>query len=506
MPMLALGSAPQLQHLVDLESWRGDRFDASRAGAWIALLLEAGEPAVKRMLKNADDEFLALLVGRWIRVEQLQYEDTAEVHGHGHGDAGTEKGWSTPDGYHRFNPVIPEHAPAIQRFLHLFYREFPDRYQRALWTALWDLPSETEEQALRWRRSRLEEHGFPPWDEALDVYAPAAGEAAHPEPLEPADRDGLAAPRVLVATVPTREITTAIDALPPESRERVLHEFVSLANRLLVADRADAGDPSAHRGALRKAAGYLSIALRDRAANDPSRIGSTLERMPLVELFREGHGKAVDLQGRARRLSHDGWASTHADSLELLDFPIRQRVEGLLQPRPKYFELDEQRGVGELRDFESHEELDETRAALGMAEIVGSLLVDRLGFDPRDALGGVPPGGASSLKLSGAFLTALAWHATDGRLATEPLPPAVVADFLRDVASRRTADPEAGAGALDGLVRTVVERFSLDPRQAPVLTAFGRYCLEQLVEECGGLDPSVPPDPRYVTCLRLTPE
>ena len=44
LPMLALASASQITHLLDLESWRRDRFDPERAGAWVALLCEAGEP------------------------------------------------------------------------------------------------------------------------------------------------------------------------------------------------------------------------------------------------------------------------------------------------------------------------------------------------------------------------------------------------------------------------------------------------------------------------------
>ena len=37
LPLLALASAPQLLHLIDLESWRRDEFDPGRSGAWIAL-------------------------------------------------------------------------------------------------------------------------------------------------------------------------------------------------------------------------------------------------------------------------------------------------------------------------------------------------------------------------------------------------------------------------------------------------------------------------------------
>ena len=60
MPLMKLASASQILHLLDLESWRRDRFDGDRSGAWVALLLEADESALRRFLRTADDEHLAL--------------------------------------------------------------------------------------------------------------------------------------------------------------------------------------------------------------------------------------------------------------------------------------------------------------------------------------------------------------------------------------------------------------------------------------------------------------
>ena len=132
MPVLALASVSQLLHLIDLESWRGDRFDADRAGAWVALFLDAGEPALRRFLRNADDELLALLFRTWINVEQIEYEDSPDQHGHGQTDAGTEQGAMTPDGYHRFTPSIPEHMAAVRQLLQVFYLDQPDRFHQLL--------------------------------------------------------------------------------------------------------------------------------------------------------------------------------------------------------------------------------------------------------------------------------------------------------------------------------------------------------------------------------------
>jgi hypothetical protein len=504
MPLLALASAEQILHLVDLEAWRGDRFDGNRCGAWVALLLEAGEPAVRRFLRHADDELLALLFRHWIRIEQMEYEDTAEVHGHGESETGSERGFVTPDGYHRFTPTIAEHAPAIRRLLQMFYQEQPELYQRAIWAAQWELPAELEEAALKWRDSRMEEHGFPRRDEALSVYAPPEGTRSHPIPPEPVDQDGLGSARSLLPLLTgPGPLAAAVSGLTGPVRERTLHGLVSLANHLLVADSADPGDPAAHRGALEKAAGYLRVALAQRGAVDPAAAARIVEEIPAAELFREGYAAAVALQQRARELVGQGWAAAHPDSLELLDEPLRDRVLGLLSARPLYAEIDDAGGAVRLRDFRSPQEITDTGVALEMVETVGRVLVDGLGLDIQRVLDSASRAEIPPLRFSAVVLTVLAWHATRGELRGDPLPREVTADFLRSVASRRTAGGDAPARAMAALTTKLAERFGLQPRELSVIEAFGRFCLEQLAAECESLDPGVPIDRRYVTCLFL---
>jgi hypothetical protein len=505
MPVLALSSVSQLLHLIDLESWRGDRFDADRAGAWIALFLEAGEPALKRFLRNADDELIALLFRKWVRVEQIEYEDSAEKHGHGQSEAGTEQGTMTPDGYHRFVPSIPEHLAGIRRLLQLFFLDQPERYNRSMWLSMWELPSDLEEQALHWRQSRLEEHGFPDWTEALSVYAPPEGVTSHPRPPAPTDPDGLEASRGFLVALP-RESTLlpAMDSLSGEHRERVLFEFLSVANRILVADGGDTGDPEAHRAAMRKAAGFIGIALSARGADRTDRAADALVEVPTIDLFREGHAFAVEVQQIARRLTREGWASQHPRALELLDHPIRGRVEALLEPRPRHFACEDGE-TGTMREFHTAAELDEARVAVEMAEVLGRLLIEGMGLELERVLEAAPRA-AEAHRFSTLLLTLLAWHSTRSELRGDPLPADVIADFLRTVASRRTAAPEADERALESLLDELRTSFDLTLRERSVLEAYGRYCLERLAEECGGLDPGVPIDPRAVGCLLVKEE
>lgn len=71
LPLLALASASQIAHLLDLESWRRDRFDPGRCGAWVALLVEAGDATILRFARTIDDETLILLFRLWANVKPL---------------------------------------------------------------------------------------------------------------------------------------------------------------------------------------------------------------------------------------------------------------------------------------------------------------------------------------------------------------------------------------------------------------------------------------------------
>ena len=506
LPLLSLASADQIQHLIDLESWRKDRFDANRSGAWVTVLLESGEPTLRRFLRNADDDLLALLLQQWLRLEQIELDDTPPVHGPGESEVGDETGFVSPDGYHRFSPTIAEHGPAVGRLLQVFFTDQPDRYQQTLWSALWELPSELEERALHWRQSRLEEHGFPPWEEALAVYAPPTGGAEPGRPAEDAASDRPAAPGNPLRVLADRGLLLpAVDGLDENRREQVLHEIILLANRLLVADAADPGDPRVHRVALEKAAGYVEIALALRGVTQPGNATEVLERIPVLELFREGYSPVAELQRRSRRLVRGGWAAAHARALELLDDPVRSRVAGLLEPRPQYLDLSGSADDLGRRDFRSLDEVRETAAALELAEVIGGLFVERLGLDIDRLLRDTVAGRAEPPRLSTLLLTLLAWQSARDEMRHDPLPPEVISVFLRNIASRRTASPDAPSRAMDALVGRLGETLDLGHRELEVLRAFGRAALEQLASECSSLDPGTPIDPRYVTCLLIEP-
>ena len=511
LPLLALASPEQTLHLMDLESWRIDRFDPDRSGAWIALLVEAGEPALRRFVRNADDEVLVLLIQGWIRPKEIEYDDMPDAGGHGLSEGGDSEGFVSPDGNYRFQPEREEHGPAAARFLQMLFTEQAHRYLKLVSSATWTLPSEIEEEALRWRQSRLEEHGYPDWDQAFSIYAPP-GDVRKPDVETPAAIEARQkAGAIPVSRAPLRLgvesgwLAPALERLDGPNQERVLRETIAVANRILIADRMDTGNRDAHRAALKKAAGYLQIAFEERNAQDPGSVAQLLTERPMLDWFREGHRHAAELQGRARRFFEQSWPAGVVPNLELLDSPIRERLAGLLEERPLYVSISEIDASRELRPFTSLEEIAESRIAMDLAELLGRIFIDRLGVDPAAIASSNRPERAEPVRFSTLMLTLLAWHGLTGEWNGAPLPAPILRRFIDEIASRKSAPKDAAPLAMERLLGAVDALLGSDPRERSLLEGFGRFSLELLQEQCGALDAESALDPRYLPCLLLEP-
>jgi hypothetical protein len=508
LPLLVLASASQIAHLLDLESWRKDRFDPLRSGAWVALLVEAGDATILRFARTIDDETLILLFRLWAKVRPLDIDHEELTKGHGITEFGDERGFISPDGANLFSPDRTEHALAVRRLAEALYVDDADRFAGIIRSALFELPSEVEETAFRWRASRLEEHGYPTWDEALSIYAPP--ETATPAPPEvplaalQIDREALAAPRSALRVFgPTALIVHAVDGMSSEDRERVLFSLMALANRVLVADGAHAGSVETHTSVLERAGAYVGLALESRGIRDGAAAAPILIEVSAVELFREGYALAVALQNRARIMLKTGWGGGAAKVEELIDPPLRARVRALLLARPLYVAFSDVEEAAAARDFRTLAEIDETKITLELCEALGETLLTRRRVTAADLLNDERLPFEDTPRFSTLLLTALAWHAIRGELRVDRLPTEVVADFLRTTASRRTADPEAPARAMSRLVEALEADAELARRPAATLRAFGTTCLDRLATDCANLDPGTPVTPRVVGCLRL---
>ena len=159
--MIAYASRSQIVAGVDLDAWSGLLPDLDAFEPWIATLAAAGEPALLRGTQSLDAEMLV----RYLRERITVYLDPRDD------DWQAPPGAQTLDGQFYFAARRENDDIAhIVRLFDVLFREDYWLYYRLMQGAIWELDTDLDEWALRWRTGRLQDMGFPPWDEAMQIF------------------------------------------------------------------------------------------------------------------------------------------------------------------------------------------------------------------------------------------------------------------------------------------------------------------------------------------------
>jgi hypothetical protein len=284
--LLAHATPEQLVACFDLDVWEGTLPDRRRLDGWIAALVEAGEEPLLRGLQALDPELLALFLKARVEVMLRTNDD----------DWQNPIGAETLDGQFFFRTLDEgDDAAAIIALLRTLFEHDYWTYFRLLQSVIWELAPENEEWALRWRAGRLEDMGFPPWEEAMNLYRylPPEQRGALPQdaaPLAPASRWQLpvAMPRLPAKLDEAGLLFRAIAALEDDERRTAFHALVALANKIAVADRMPLSDAESTPRAIEKAARFASGGLEFLARENGLDPIEVLRRAPLDHLFRVG--------------------------------------------------------------------------------------------------------------------------------------------------------------------------------------------------------------------------
>jgi len=363
--LVPLASAQQFKVFLDLDAWSKDGFEARKTLRWIraaragAQLEPRAAARWAKKLAELDREVLYLVLRATVRVIDLEEDPDPELE--------SDHFMRTPDQKFMIEFLVDgTDYVAVRGLLDDLFAEDPFKAARLLSAIRWDLPSELEESALRWRTGRLADLGHPSIEEALSWFSrpPRTHGQAPGAPGRP--------PGFWLATlVKGTLLERAAAALDPASREALELQFVTAANAVLVADAVDPGDPERVQEAFEAARATIELGLEKLSAGDETIAADVLATAPLKRIFQEGFGRALELRWRAERLT------AQAGATERLPSPLREAVEALLSRRPRYFPgLEAPReewgtplaAAHEPRPFRSPEELARTAAALDEAE------------------------------------------------------------------------------------------------------------------------------------------
>jgi hypothetical protein len=282
--LLAHASDEQVRACVDLDAWRDTAPDRQALAEWIAAFAEADDDTLVRGVRALDPELVVL----WL-------QDRAEVHLR----PGSDPDWQPPAGGQtvdgQFFVVATrggDDLDVAMRLLALLFESDYWFYFRLLQAASWESPADTEEWALRWRSGRLQDLGFPSFEEAAAIYArPRRAELESlPDEVAPIGEWHLPVfmPELPVVADAELSLFRAAAELDDEARRRFLYAFLALANQVAVADRLPLGDAESIPKAIEKAAEIASRGLDHLAVRHRCTASSVLRRVPLARLFRIG--------------------------------------------------------------------------------------------------------------------------------------------------------------------------------------------------------------------------
>lgn len=284
--ILEHATAEQITACVDLDAWRAGLPDRTRLGHWLEAFADGGDDTLQKASEALDPETWTLLL-----------MDRVEVSLKPSGDDDWEPpaGGQTIDGQFYLVPRrSSDDMEDLLDFLRVLFQQSYWLYFRLLQAVIWELPTELEEWARRWRGGRLEDLGFPPLDEAKGIYAFLSEENTGqiPEHARSFEIEDWPLP-VWVPSFPASAETDyslfrAFADLPDEERRSRLLEFLSLANRVAVADDLALGDAETLPASLAKAARFASLGLDFLCRENDLAAPDTLRRATQERLFRIG--------------------------------------------------------------------------------------------------------------------------------------------------------------------------------------------------------------------------
>ena len=286
--LLPMATEDQIVACLDLDAWQGLQIDPTRLDDWIAALASTDSETIVRAARAFDPELIVIYLRAHVDVSLKPSEQD-------------DPDWSPPDrsqtleGQFYFVAKDPKDDLApILVLLHALFQGDYWLYFRVIQAVKEELAPENEEWALRWRTGRLEDLGFPAWDEAMRGYGFLRPDRLADLPKEPAALDvhhellPVGTIELPGASEDERALFRATRELVAEERSAVFFALIALANRVAVADRMELGDPDSLPRAIDKATRFASSGLEFIANENDLSLEKTLRGVPIERLFRVG--------------------------------------------------------------------------------------------------------------------------------------------------------------------------------------------------------------------------
>jgi len=496
LDLISLTTPEQFQYLLDIEFWKRDQLDPEKVLHWIEILLESGDQKVVQFIRTTDLEFVALTLKKFIRVTLLEGEHTESM---------DRIPLFTLDQFYFIDFKGVKTREVFEPFLKTFYRVDSKGYRRLMEALISELESGLEETGYRLRNGRLNDYGFPDFEEALEIY-----QFINPDTL----MKGEGLPATEAPEASKREsatyyltfhnegpffsaILSRIDN--PQEQDRLKQEITTLCNKAILAEAIDLSNISGMERVVKKAYHYLNLGLQYLSGEEEKRALEILCSLPIQKIFQCGVSLTLLLRRKAETILNGPWLGGGRENLVLLDLPHFEKFEGIVRKRPALY----RDGVQE--DFKNLQDLKEAEVFFESIESIVNFLGKELNVHPPELKqmdwSGCHPEKWEEITLSTIFLTSLANQILRGTFQFEPIEQARVKDLLYKVFER----DGQGKGVIKREVRVGLKEWLSsiedDPQRRDHLVAFQDFCLDLFEKEFGKISAGEEIDPRFVKGL-----
>jgi hypothetical protein len=283
--LLELATTEQRLACFDLDCWKGGKPDLAKTREWIDALIEAGRETLVTGLGEIDLDLLLLALWPDTQVSVVGKDDDPP------------DGAFTADGMVYFR-VADDALQRVHEIAHAAFSLAPDLYWRIAQGLLFELPSECEEYALRWRTRRLSDLGFPELEDAMRVYRPLDPDRVEDFGTQEFGGGGLVRAHELPKQLGGSLLGEALLELAPGRFTDVFGQVLAVANWLAVADDLPLSEPDSIPQALRKAVAGIDRGLRELSQRRNQPASEVLARTRPLDLFRVGATLDPDLKRR----------------------------------------------------------------------------------------------------------------------------------------------------------------------------------------------------------------
>ena len=284
--VLEYATPEQIVACVDLDGWTGTAADRVAIDLWLDALAMTTDDAFLRSIRALDPELVVLYLKHRIQCFQKPDDDN---------DWQPPEGGLTVEGQFYFVAVREgDDLETIVKMLRALFAADYWVYFRMMQGIIHELDIVNEEWALRWRTGRLEDLGFPPWDRAMEIYHFIRREDRTEISEEATSLDvgewhlPVWMPSLPVSADHQHLLFRTLAQLDESERRSALYAFITLANKVAVADRMELSDAEATPIAIEKAADFASAGLQLISTELGLNATDVLRRVPLQRLFSVG--------------------------------------------------------------------------------------------------------------------------------------------------------------------------------------------------------------------------